>query len=155
MEFVAKRFYDLSNDELWSIYHLRADVFVVEQRCAYQDIDEADKVSVHLMALEEGRLIGYLRIIPPGVISDDIHMGRVISVRRRCGIGRALMAQGVRIAREVFDSPSISIEAQLYAAHMYSTVGFRQTSGIFMLDGQKHVDMKLVFDEVDSMVACD
>lgn len=149
MEFVAKRFYELSNDELWDIYRLRAEVFVVEQRCAYQDIDVADKVSVHLMAVEDGALIGYLRVIPPGVCSDDIHIGRVISVRRRCGIGRALMAEGVRIARQTFDSPSISIEAQLYAAHMYSTVGFRQTSGIFMLDGQKHVDMKLVFDELD------
>lgn len=148
MEFVAKRFYELTNDELWSIYRLRAEVFVVEQRCAYQDIDEADKVSVHLMAMDGGALIGYLRVIPPGVCSDDIHIGRVISVRRRCGVGRALMAEGVRIAREEFDSPSISIEAQLYAAHMYSTVGFRQTSGIFMLDGQKHVDMKLVFDEL-------
>lgn len=152
MEFVAKRFYELSNDELWSIYRMRAEVFVVEQRCAYQDIDMADKVSVHLMAVEDGALIGYLRVIPPGVCSDDIHIGRVISVRRRCGIGRALMAEGVRIARQTFDSPSISIEAQLYAAHMYSTVGFRQTSGIFMLDGQKHVDMKLVFDELDGAV---
>lgn len=149
MEFVAKGFYELSHDELWSIYRLRAEVFVVEQRFAYQDIDEADKVSVHLMAMEEGAMVGYLRVIPPGVCSDDIHIGRVISVRRRCGIGRALMAEGVRIAHERFDSPSISIEAQLYAAHMYSTVGFRQTSGIFMLDGQKHVDMKLVFDELD------
>lgn len=149
MEFIAKRFYELSNDELWDIYRLRAEVFVVEQRCAYQDIDEADKVSVHLMAVDDGALIGYLRVIPPGVLSDDIHIGRVISVRRRCGIGRALMAEGVRIARHTFDSPSISIEAQLYAAHMYSTVGFRQTSGIFMLDGQKHVDMKLVFDELE------
>lgn len=152
MEFVAKRFYELSNDELWDIYRLRAEVFVVEQRCAYQDIDMADKVSVHLMAVEDGALIGYLRVIPPGVCSDDIHIGRVISVRRRCGIGRALMAEGVRIARQTFDSPSVSIEAQLYAAHMYSTVGFRQTSGIFMLDGQKHVDMKLVFEELDGAV---
>lgn len=152
MEFVAKRFYELSNDELWDIYRLRAEVFVVEQRCAYQDIDVADKVSVHLMAVEDGALIGYLRVIPPGLCGDDIHIGRVISVRRRCGIGRALMAEGVRIARQTFDSPSISIEAQLYAAHMYSTVGFRQTSGIFMLDGQKHVDMKLVFEELDGAV---
>lgn len=48
MELVVKRFSELSAEELFEIYKLRVSVFVVEQNCPYQEVDDADRVAYHL-----------------------------------------------------------------------------------------------------------
>lgn len=53
MELVVKRFSELSAEELFEIYKLRVSVFVVEQKCPYQEVDGADRTAYHLW-LEDG-----------------------------------------------------------------------------------------------------
>lgn len=143
MEFVVKRFHELTVDELFEIYKLRCTVFVVEQSCPYQDIDDADKVSIHLMAVDEKGLQGYLRIIPAGVTTDNVSIGRVVVVKRRCGLGENMVRKGIIIAKEHFNADVLTIEAQVYVAELYRRCGFVQTSEEFMIDNIPHIEMKL------------
>ena len=86
MEKVVKAFNELSLEELVEIYQLRVAVFVVEQKCPYQEIDDLDKYAVHICFRENGKIQAYCRVIPQGVLSDNVHIGRVISIKRRCGL---------------------------------------------------------------------
>lgn len=143
MKYIAKHFHELTVDELFEIYKLRCSVFVVEQSCPYQDVDDADKVSIHLMAVDEKGLQGYLRIIPAGVTTDDVSIGRVVVVKRRCGLGENMVLKGIEIVKEHFNANVVTIDAQVYVTELYRRCGFVQTSGEFMIDNIPHIEMKL------------
>ena len=143
MKFILKKFNELSVDELFEIYRLRVSVFVVEQRCPYQEVDDFDKSSLHLCAREDGKLVAYLRILPGGTAFDEVSLGRVISVKRRCGIGSMLVSEGIKAAKERFGAGPIVIEAQTYARALYEKQGFVQVSDVFLEDGIPHIKMRL------------
>ena len=143
METVIKNFYDLTLDELVKIYQLRVAVFVVEQNCAYQEIDDLDKYCVHICFWEDGKLQAYFRVIPQGVLSDNVHIGRVISIKRRCGLGTQLLNAGIEYAKDVFKAEKIIVEAQVYARKLYEKCGFVQVSEEFLEDGIPHINMEL------------
>ena len=48
MELFVKQFEELTAGELFEILKLRVSVFVVEQKCAYQEIDDADRAAYHV-----------------------------------------------------------------------------------------------------------
>ena len=143
METVIKNFYDLTLDELVKIYQLRVAVFVVEQNCAYQEIDDLDKYCVHICFWEDGELQAYCRVRPQGVVSDNVHIGRVISIKRRCGLGTQLLNAGIEYAKDVFKAEKIIVEAQVYARKLYEKCGFVQVSEEFLEDGIPHINMEL------------
>ena len=143
METVIKNFYDLTLDELVKIYQLRVAVFVVEQNCAYQEIDDLDKYCVHICFWEDGKLQAYCRVIPQGVLSDNVHIGRVISIKRRCGLGTQLLNAGIEYAKDVFKAEKIIVEAQVYARKLYEKCGFVQVSEEFLEDAIPNINMEL------------
>ena len=143
MEFTLKKFNELTVDELFEIYKLRVSVFVVEQHCPYQEVDDFDPLSLHLCAWEDGKLIAYLRVLPKGTAFEEVSLGRVISVKTRCGIGSLLVKEGIRAAREKFGAESIVLEAQTYARTLYEKQGFVQISDEFLEDGIPHIKMRL------------
>ena len=143
MELVVKRFEELSVGELYDILKIRVEVFVVEQQCIYQELDEKDKQSYHVFYKENGKIQAYLRVIDKGVSFDEVSIGRVISVKRRCGIGSKLLTQGIKVAKERMNATSIRIEAQTYARKLYEKQGFIQVSEEFLEDGIPHIEMLL------------
>lgn len=143
MELVVKHFKDLTTDELFEIYKLRSTVFIIEQNCACPDVDDADKVAYHVYFRDENGILAYLRVLPQGVKFDEASIGRVISVKRRCGFGTRILREGIRIAKEKLDADSICIEAQVYARGLYEKVGFVQISDEFLEDGIPHIKMIL------------
>ena len=143
MEIVAKTFYELTLDELYEILQARAEVFVVEQDCAYQDLDELDKVAYHVYLREEGKIVAYLRVIDKGKRFDEVSVGRVITLKRRCGYGTQVMKAGIEVAKEKFGAKKIKVGAQVQAKPFYEQVGFKQISGEYMEDGIPHVYMVL------------
>lgn len=143
MELTVKRFDELDIFELYEILKLRVDVFVVEQNCPYPELDEKDKSAWHVYFREDGEIIAYLRVLDPGVSFDTAAIGRVISTRRRCGLGTKLMREGIRVARERMNTEAIKIEAQTYARSFYEQLGFVQTSEEFLEDGIPHIEMIL------------
>ena len=143
MKLTVKHFSELSADELYEIYKLRCAVFVVEQNCVYQDIDDADKLAYHLWLSDETGIQAYARVLPKGVTFPGVSLGRVIAVRRRGGLGTKIVREAVRVAKEKFDADRITIEAQTYAKKLYENLGFKQTSEEFLEDGIPHIQMLL------------
>lgn len=141
MQLIIKHFNELTADELYDILAARAEVFVVEQNCAYQDLDGIDKNAYHLYYKENGKIVAYLRVIDKGERLDEVSIGRVISLKRRCGLGSALMREGLRVAKEKFGATKVKIGAQLYAKPFYESVGFKQISGEYLEDGIPHIYM--------------
>ena len=142
MERIVRHFDELTTRELFDLYKLRVSVFVVEQNCPYQEVDDADRVSYHVWLRDEDGIAAYLRVIPAGVSFEDVSIGRVIAVRRRCGLGTRIVEEGIRVAREKLQARRITIEAQTYARALYEKLGFRQTSAEFLEDGIPHIRMQ-------------
>lgn len=141
MEVSIKHFSELSRDELFDIYKLRVSVFVVEQQCPYQEVDDGDRSAYHVFMKDEEGIQAYLRILPAGVSFDQVSLGRVIAVKRRRGLGTGIVREGIKAARELLDAREIKIEAQVYAKELYEKIGFVQTSEEFLEDGIPHVEM--------------
>ena len=142
MTTVIKHFNELTTEELYRIYKLRVSVFVVEQSCPYQEVDDFDRDAYHLWFEEDGEIIAYLRILPAGTAFDTAAIGRVISMRRRCGIGRSLVKLGMETAEEKLGAEEITLEAQVYARGLYEGLGFEQCSEEFFEDGIPHIRMR-------------
>lgn len=141
MELIVKKFEELTLDELYEILKVRAEVFVVEQNCPYQDLDGIDKEAYHVYMKEEGKVVAYLRVVDKGKRLDEVSVGRVISLKRRCGVGSKLMKAGLRVAKEKFGAAVVKVGAQTYAKPFYENVGFRQVSDEYMEDGIPHIYM--------------
>lgn len=88
MELFVKHFSELTAQELYEIYRLRVSVFVVEQKCCYQEVDDADKDAYHVWLRDEDGIAAYARVLPRGATFPAVSIGRVIAVRRRCGLGK-------------------------------------------------------------------
>ena len=138
-----KHFNELTADELYAILRLRVAVFVVEQNCPYLDPDNLDQDAVHLWLEDGDGIEAYLRILDRGAESEHVAIGRVIAVKRRCGLGSRILKEGIQGATERFHADKIYLEAQSYAKGLYEKQGFRPVSEEFLLDGIPHVRMIL------------
>ena len=138
-----KKFDELSVHELYAILQLRSEVFVVEQNCAFQDMDNKDQSSYHLMGWEKEKLIAYTRLIPPGTAYSFSSIGRVVtaSSARGTGIGKLLMEKSIEQIDSLFGKGPIKIGAQLYLQEFYHSFGFEQSSDIYDEDGIDHIEM--------------
>ena len=143
METVVKCFSELSAEELFEIYKLRVSVFVVEQKCPYQEVDDADRIAYHIWLKDEEGIKAYARVLPHGTAFPTAAIGRVIAVKRRCGLGSKIVEAAVNVAKTNLHADKITIEAQVYARSLYEKHGFRQTSEEFSEDGIPHIQMQL------------
>lgn len=136
-----KSFSQLTIDELYELLRVRSEVFVVEQNCVYQDLDGDDQPSIHLWLTVEDKVVALARVCPAGTHMKEVSIGRVITTERGKGFGRQIMLHAIDAAIEHFNAERIDIEAQEYAKGFYESVGFKQSSDAFMLDGIPHVRM--------------
>ena len=146
MELAVRKFGELTNEELYEIYKLRISVFVVEQKCAYQEIDDIDPFCYHVFLKDEEGIKAYLRVVPAGLTFDSVSLGRVIAVKRRQGLGSEIVRAGIEAAKGKLGADKITIEAQTYARSLYEKLGFIQTSDEFLEDGIPHIRMELDLD---------
>lgn len=136
-----KLFSELTTAELYELLRIRSEVFVVEQDCVYQDLDNDDQSAVHLWMTDGDKIVALCRVCPAGTHMTEVSIGRVITTERGKGYGKQMMLAGIEAAREHFGATRIEIEAQEYAKGFYEQVGFRQTSEPFILDGIPHIKM--------------
>ena len=143
IKWVCKSFTDLDSDELYKILQLRNAVFVVEQNSVYQDCDDKDQYSYHLMGWKNENLVAYSRLIPPGIAFDAASIGRVVTATavRRQKIGRELMELSIKYIFQLFGEHPITIGAQLYLRNFYKSMGFIEIGDKYMEDGIKHIKM--------------
>ena len=141
MTLYKKTFHELTTDELYELLRVRSEVFVVEQNCVYQDLDGNDQQSIHLWLTVEDKVVALARVCPAGTHMNQVSIGRVITTERGKGYGKQIMLHAIRAAVEHFGATLIDIEAQEYARGFYKSVGFKQSSDTFMLDGIPHIRM--------------
>lgn len=147
MQIYKKRFSELDTNELYNILKLSFDVFVLEQACLYQEIDNLDQDAIHVYIKDGEEILAYLRVLDRGVESEDVAIGRVIAKNRRQGLGTSVLKAGIKAAKEFFDADKIYLEAQSYAKEFYENLGFVQISYEFLLDGIAHIKMRLVIKD--------
>ena len=143
MELCIKRFEELTIDELYAILKLRVDVFVVEQKCPCDEIDNRDQAAIHVYLKDADGIKAYVRILDRGVVSEHVTIGRVIAAQRGKGLGRRVMEEAIKAAQEIFGTDTIFLEAQVYAKGFYEKLGFKPVSEAFSMDGIPHVKMEL------------
>ena len=140
-----KQFSDLTPDELYTILRLRNEVFVVEQNCVFQDADNKDQLSHHVMGWNNDLLVAYARLVPAGISYSEPSIGRVVTSpgARSLGMGKELMQRAINILYATWGKTNIKIGAQLYLEQFYNSFGFQRTSEIYLEDGIDHIEMVL------------
>ena len=143
MEVIIKKFKELTIEELYEILKLRSIVFVVEQNCVYQDIDDIDKDSYHIFMKEKNspEIKVYIRVFEKD--NDTAQIGRVVTAMdsRRKGHASNLIKKGIEIAKNEMKKNKIYLEGQVYASKLYEKLGFKIISDEFLEDGIPHYKM--------------
>ena len=149
VEWQWQRFAELQAEALYALLAARAAVFVVEQHCAFLDLDGLDRRAWHLLgwvASDDGpTLAAYLRLIDPGHPYAEASIGRVLTTAsfRGTGLGRAAMREGIAGAARHYPGQALRIGAQQRLERFYAEFGFRTVSAPYIEDGIAHVQMLL------------
>jgi len=141
----CKPFDELKPSELYDILRLRNEVFVVEQNCVYQDVDNKDLYALHLMGWSGEQLVAYTRLLPKDNSHPYVSIGRVVTSPnvRGTGLGKELMRKSVDTIYNIWGRQPVRVSAQLYLRTFYESLGFQQTSDIYLEDGIEHIEMIL------------
>lgn len=146
IEWICKHHEDLGKEQLYAILQLRTEVFVVEQKCAYQEVDGRDLEgdTCHLMAWQDDRLMAYLRLLDPSSQGGDVVIGRVViapEVRGK-GLGHDLMQQALKQAEKHWPETPIYLSAQAHLQGYYGRYGFVVVGEEYLEDDIPHIGMR-------------
>ncbi len=139
----AKTFDELTSRELYEILKARAEIFVVEQDCKYQDMDDIDFKSLHIFYQDGDTVTAYLRAYYKEDEPETVKIGRVLTLEHGKGLGKRLLKESIEIIRERMDTEEIYIEAQCHAIGFYEKEGFKVCSEEFLEVGIPHKQMRL------------
>ena len=145
LQSVIKTFNELSPQDIYSILQLRSEVFVVEQNCVYQDIDDKDQYALHLLLKKDDYLIGYSRIFKAGDYFKEASIGRVLVKKqdRNNRHGSLLMELSIKAIKDHFNENTVKISAQTYLKKFYDELGFDPIGEEYLEDGIPHIAMLL------------
>ncbi len=145
MIWTLKKFHELSVSELYNILKARVDIFVVEQTCAYPEIDDYDQQAMHLCLKNNENLIAYVRILPKHTKYTEVSIGRVLVVKdyRSKGYASKIMQKAIHYITNEWLEQTIKIQAQHHLKQFYSSLGFKQVSDVYLEDDIPHIDMIL------------
>ena len=138
-----KSFSDLTKEELYNILRLRSEVFIVEQNCAYQDIDQKDQFALHVFLKKNNKIIAYTRIFKPNDYFEYSSIGRVVVLKkeRASKIGSQIMSFSIKKIEEIFNETKIKISAQKHLINFYKKLGFLVIGEEYLEDGIPHIAM--------------
>ncbi|MEX0618940.1 MAG: GNAT family N-acetyltransferase [Pseudohongiellaceae bacterium] len=143
LQFTSAPFDKLNVEALYQALRLRAETFIVEQNGVYQDLDNLDQHSLHLMGWLDHVMVCYARITPPGTRFPEPSIGRVVCAagHRGSGHGRSLTEQAIVLCNEHYPGRAIRISAQQYLERFYQSLGFASVSKPYLEDGIPHLEM--------------
>ncbi|MBA5777772.1 GNAT family N-acetyltransferase [Stappia sp. F7233] len=139
-----KAFDELTVRELYDACVLRVAVFIVEQACAYAEIDGRDPDALHFLLRDEaGRLAAYQRLFAPQG-DGPARLGRIVVSPDFRGkrLGDFLIREGIAKAAALSPDAPLCLSAQAHLERFYSAHGFTPVSDIYDEDGIPHVDMR-------------
>ena len=140
---VIKTFSELDKDELYQILRLRSEVFVVEQDCIYQDIDNKDQIATHLLYKKGDEIIAYTRIFKKGDYYENPSIGRVVVSKNKRGkdLGKEIMLESMKYISNNIKAEKIELSAQMYLDTFYKDLGFYSKGQEYLEDGIPHQRM--------------
>ena len=144
IEWVKKKWSEVSSEELYSVLRLRSEVFVVEQNCVYQDIDNKDQTAIHLLGYINKELIAYSRLFNEGDYFKETSFGRAIikKEKRGQGYGDELVKESLKTIKNYYGNKKIKISAQAHLKTFYSKHAFIAKGKEYLEDGIPHVSME-------------
>ena len=144
MKIQVKTYSELTKDELYRILQLRAEVFVVEQECAYLDVDGLDQKAFHVIGTSANGICAYTRIFKAGDYFDEPSIGRVVVSRADRGkfFGKEIMEASLRFIDQHFENRDTLISAQLYLRKFYEELGFLTEGEEYLEDDIPHIKMR-------------
>ncbi|MFD2551495.1 GNAT family N-acetyltransferase [Bizionia sediminis] len=138
-----KSFSELTLHELYTILQLRAEVFVLEQTCLYQDIDGHDADGLHILGFKNNEIVAYARAFKSGIYFKEASIGRVLVKKseRKHHYGYVIMEAAIGVLEKTHKEAQIKISAQTYLQHFYAKLGFRAIGTSYLEDGIPHIAM--------------
>ena len=139
----TKYFPEITPTELYAILKARAEVFVVEQHCQYQDMDDKDQKALHIWAVKNEKITAYCRVFAPGIKHSEASIGRVLTTKKHRGInlGRELVKKAISEILKHYETDRIRISAQDYLLNFYKEFGFVDTGKKYLEDNSPHTEM--------------
>jgi ElaA protein len=130
---------------LYDLLAFRESIFVVEQNCAYLELDGLDKTALHLLMLEDQKVVACLRLLPPDEREIRVRIGRVaVSAEwRMCGLAAVMMQRAMDKVISDYPGSGIFLHAQSYLQAFYLSLGFQVCGPEFLEDGIPHIPMEL------------
>tara|TARA_B100000609_G_C17126228_1_gene387701 strand:- start:509 stop:952 length:444 start_codon:yes stop_codon:yes gene_type:complete len=145
---ITKTFPELDTEDLYQILRLRSEVFVVEQDCVYQDIDNKDQNAIHLYYKENDQIVAYTRIFKAGDYYENPCIGRVVVSKKNRGndLGKKIMTDSIEFIKQNIKGKKIELSAQKYLDKFYKDLGFYKIGEDYLEDGIPH--QRMIFDLV-------
>ena len=145
MKITTYTYQQLSKEKLYQIIKLRLEVFVLEQNCIYQDLDNKDQKAIHLVGEEEGKVIAYTRLFKKGDYFENASIGRVIVKKesRKKDYGKIIMQKSIEELKNEHNEENIEISAQKYLIKFYDDLGFKKIGEEYLEDNIPHIKMVL------------
>lgn len=143
MTIEIKAFNELTLTSLYEVLQLRAEVFVVEQNCPYQDVDGKDQKAMHILGYHKEQLVAYTRVFKPGYYFDNASIGRVVVKEnaRQYGFGKDIMKASIAFIEDTLDLSTIELSAQTYLKKFYNDLGFKEIGEGYLEDDIPHIRM--------------
>jgi len=146
LQWDVSSFQELSVSQFFDVLQLRVSVFVVEQQCAYPELDEFDRHAGtrHLAGrVVSGQVIAYARILPAGLSFPEVSLGRFVVRKdaRGQGIGHQLLIEALKEIQSSWPGHAIRISAQDYLEKFYGQYTFTRASDVYLEDGIRHIEM--------------
>tara|TARA_B100000575_G_C23093862_1_gene630761 strand:+ start:1138 stop:1581 length:444 start_codon:yes stop_codon:yes gene_type:complete len=140
---ITKTFPELDTEDLYQILRLRSEVFVVEQDCVYQDIDNKDQNAIHLYYKENDQIVAYTRIFKVGDYYENPCIGRVVVSKKNRGndLGKKIMIDSIEFIKQNIKGEKIELSAQKYLDKFYKDLGFYKIGEDYLEDGIPHQRM--------------
>ena len=145
MKIVVKTFKELSVEEMYQILRIRSEVFIIEQRCIYQDIDGKDEKAMHVMGKNNKEIIAYTRILDRGEYYDLPSISRVVVTKKNRGKerGKRIMEESIKYINKNLKEKTIVLAAQKYLENFYRELGFIPEGKEYLEDEIPHQKMTL------------
>ncbi len=143
LKFYIKNFNNLTTDELYEILKLRSKVFIVEQNCVYQDLDDKDQKALHILGYKNNRIIAYARVFNAGDYFKKASIGRIVILpkHRSKGYGFELVQTAIMVINVHFKQYDIAISAQEHLEKFYNNLAFMRIGKSYLEDGIPHIKM--------------
>jgi len=143
LQVFTRLFSELTTTELYGILQLRSEVFVVEQDCVYQDVDDKDQKALHVIGFKNDKIVAYTRIFKPDDYFSKASIGRVVVAKneRSYGYGHVILKHTIEAIKDNFNETSIKISAQMYLKKFYESHNFKKVGEEYLEDGIPHIGM--------------